>query len=105
MIHLAIGLPMPTSRAPLRLRPMLAVSEPAGLTAGVIDLDSEKARLEKEIAKMDAEVERFEGKLANEKFIANAPEAVVETEREKLKDAINQRAKIDEALGRLTAAS
>ena len=32
MIHLAIDLPMPTSRAPLRLRPMLAVSEPAGLT-------------------------------------------------------------------------
>ncbi|MCH7831875.1 MAG: class I tRNA ligase family protein, partial [Proteobacteria bacterium] len=73
--------------------------------ADVIDLDSEKARLEKEIAKMDAEVERFEGRLANEKFIANAPEAVVETERGKLKDAINQRAKIDEALGRLTAAS
>ena len=73
--------------------------------ADVIDLDSEKARLEKEIAKMNAEVERFKEKLANEKFIANAPQAVVETEREKLKDAINQRAKIDEALGRLTAAS
>ena len=73
--------------------------------AAVIDLDSEKARLEKEIAKMNAEVERFKEKLANEKFIANAPQAVVETEREKLKDAINQRAKIDEALGRLTAAS
>ncbi|MAF95663.1 MAG: valine--tRNA ligase [Rhodospirillaceae bacterium] len=72
--------------------------------ADVIDLDSEKTRLEKEIAKLNAEVERFEKKLANEKFIANAPEAVVETEREKLEDAINQRAKMDEALGRLTAA-
>ena len=54
---------------------------------------------------MNAEVERFKEKLANKKFIANAPQAVVETEREKLKDAINQRAKLDEALGRLTAAS
>jgi valyl-tRNA synthetase len=73
--------------------------------ADVIDLDSEKARLEKEIAKLNAEVDRFEKKLANKKFIANAPEAVVETEREKLADAINQRTKMDEALGRLTAAS
>ena len=58
-----------------------------------------------DVAKMNAEGERFKEKLANEKFIANAPQAVGETEREKLKDAINQRAKIDEALGRLTAAS
>ena len=71
--------------------------------ADVIDLNSEKARLEKEIAKLEGEVKRFEGKLANEKFVANAPEAVVETERERLEDACQARDKMNEALGRLTA--
>ncbi len=71
--------------------------------ADVIDLSSEKARLEKEIAKLDGEVKRFEGKLANKKFVANAPEAVVKTERERLADACQARDKMNEALGRLLA--
>jgi len=72
--------------------------------ADAIDVAAEQARLEKEIAKLDGEVKRFEGKLANEKFIANAPEAVVETERERLEDARQAQGKMTEALGRLTAA-
>ncbi|MFQ5763884.1 MAG: valine--tRNA ligase [Rhodospirillales bacterium] len=72
--------------------------------AEVVDVAGERARLEKELAKLDDEVDRFENKLANEKFIANAPGAVVETERERLEEARLARAKMDEALGRLTAA-
>jgi valyl-tRNA synthetase len=72
--------------------------------ADVIDIAAEQARLEKEIAKLDGEVKRFEGKLANEKFTAKAPPAVVETERERLEDACQARDKMNEALGRLTAA-
>ena len=72
--------------------------------ADVIDVATEQARLEKEVAKLDGEVKRFEGKLTNEKFVANAPEAVVETERERLEDACQARDKMNEALGRLTAA-
>jgi valyl-tRNA synthetase len=72
--------------------------------AGVIDVAGEQSRLEKEITKLEGEVKRFEGKLANEKFIANAPETVVETERERLEDARQTRDKMTEALGRLTAA-
>ena len=72
--------------------------------ADVIDVAGEQARLEKEIAKLDGEVKHFEKKLANKKFVANAPESVVETEREKLEEAIMARTKMDEALGRLTAA-
>ncbi|MBI2978550.1 MAG: class I tRNA ligase family protein, partial [Rhodospirillales bacterium] len=72
--------------------------------ADVIDLASEQARLEKEIAKLDDEVRRFEKKLANEKFVANAPEEVVETERERLAEARLTRSKMDDALNRLTAA-
>jgi len=71
--------------------------------ADVIDLEAEKARLEKEIARQDAEIKRFEGKLANEKFVANAPADVVETEREKLSEAQATRARLDEALRRLAA--
>jgi valyl-tRNA synthetase len=41
-------------------------------------------RLRKEISRVEVEVERAEGKLANDKFVQNAPEKVVAGEREKL---------------------
>ncbi|MDA0305340.1 MAG: valine--tRNA ligase [Proteobacteria bacterium] len=72
--------------------------------AGVIDVEGEGARLDKEIAKLDDEVQHFEKKLANEKFVANAPEALVEKEREKLADVLAQRTKMTEARQRLTQA-
>ncbi|MCK5749322.1 MAG: class I tRNA ligase family protein, partial [Oricola sp.] len=71
--------------------------------AEVIDLDAERARLEREIAKQDKEIQRFEGKLGNEKFIANAPEEVIETERERLAEAKQVREKLEEAHNRLSA--
>jgi valyl-tRNA synthetase len=40
---------------------------------GVIDLFGEKARLDKEIVKADADIKRVDAKLGNEKFVANAP--------------------------------
>ncbi|MEQ9554636.1 MAG: class I tRNA ligase family protein, partial [Rhodospirillales bacterium] len=71
--------------------------------ADAIDLDAEKARLLKEITKQDAEIDRFEKKLGNAKFVANAPVEVVEGEREKLGEAQAARARLDEALKRLAA--
>jgi valyl-tRNA synthetase len=60
-----------------------------------------------EIAKIEAEIQRYEGflrgvkaKLSNEKFVANAPEKVVETERKKLADATT---KIENLQARLAA--
>lgn len=50
----------------------------------LLDLEKETERLEAEIKKLDGEVKRLEGKLSNEGFVSKAPEAVVETEREKL---------------------
>src|SRR5450755_3297322 len=38
---------------------------------GVIDLSAEKARLDKELAKADADIKRVDAKLTNEKFVAN----------------------------------
>ena len=72
---------------------------------GVIDLSAERARLDKEIAKADADIKRVDAKLGNEKFVANAPEEIVEEEKEKREAAVARKAKILEALERLKLAS
>ena len=51
--------------------------------AGLIDVAAEQARLQKEVTKITKEMQRIEGKLNNQKFMANAPEDVVAKEREK----------------------
>jgi valyl-tRNA synthetase len=68
---------------------------------GIIDLAAEKARLEKEKAKAEADINRIDAKLGNPDFIARAPEEVVEADREKREEAVARRAKILEALERL----
>jgi valyl-tRNA synthetase len=68
---------------------------------GVIDLSAEKARLDKEIVKADADIKRVDAKLSNEKFVANAPEELVEEEKEKREAAVERKARILEALERL----
>jgi valyl-tRNA synthetase len=72
---------------------------------GVIDLAAEKARLEKEAAKAEADIKRVDAKLSNEKFVANAPEDIVEEEKEKREAAVARKAKILEALERLKNAA
>ena len=52
--------------------------------AGLIDIEAEKARLDKELNKLKGEVTRVKKNLSNERFILNAPEAVVAAEQEKL---------------------
>ena len=51
---------------------------------GLIDLDKERERLEKEIQNIRGYLSGLKGKLSNKKFVENAPAAVVENEREKL---------------------
>ena len=72
---------------------------------GVIDLSAEKARLDKEMAKADADIKRVDAKLSNEKFVANAPEEIVEEEKEKREAALARKARILEALQRLRNAT
>jgi valyl-tRNA synthetase len=71
----------------------------------VIDLSAEKARLDKEIVKAEADIKRVDAKLGNEKFVANAPEEIVEEEKEKREAAVERKAKLQEALERLKLAS
>ncbi len=68
---------------------------------GVIDFTAERARIEKELAKLDDEIMRIEKKLSNEKFVANAKPEIVAEQREKLEDYTTQKAKMGEALERL----
>lgn len=51
--------------------------------AELVDLNEEAARLEKEVKKFESEVDRAKKKLANERFVANAPDDVVDAERQK----------------------
>ena len=51
--------------------------------AGVIDVDAERARLDKELAKVDGDIARIDKKLGNPQFLQKAPEEVVDAEREK----------------------
>jgi valyl-tRNA synthetase len=52
--------------------------------AGLIDIAEEEKRLAKEIAKVQKDVDFFNKKLGNEKFVANAPPEVLEKDRAKL---------------------
>jgi valyl-tRNA synthetase len=89
-------------RAPEGAVQLLVRGEVAALPLkGVIDLAAEKTRLDKEIAKADADIKRVDAKLGNEKFVANAPEEIVEEEKEKREAAVARREKIIEALKRL----
>ncbi len=68
----------------------------------VIDLDKEKARLQEEIARLERNIASTEGKLNNEKFVANAPENIVAYEREKLESFRQSIAKVRENLDSLS---
>ncbi|PVE22336.1 valine--tRNA ligase [Microvirga sp. KLBC 81] len=68
---------------------------------GVIDLDAERARLAKEIQKLDVEIGKIDAKLGNADFIKRAPEEVVEEQRERREEALTRKTKMEEALSRL----
>jgi valyl-tRNA synthetase len=53
---------------------------------GLIDIEAEKVRLTREIAKLEQEQVRSEAKLANESFVARAPAEVVEQEKARLNE-------------------
>ena len=69
--------------------------------AAAVDKAEEIARLEQQLAKAEAEVERGEAKLGNEKFVGRAPEAVVAKEREKLAGHVTERDALAARLARL----
>ncbi|MGL4727829.1 MAG: class I tRNA ligase family protein, partial [Bosea sp. (in: a-proteobacteria)] len=69
--------------------------------AGLIDIGAEKARLQKEATRLEADIAGTERKLSNPDFIARAPEEIVEENRERIREAGERRTKVLEALARL----
>ena len=71
--------------------------------ADMIDFAAEKKRLEGELANVEKEIARAEGKLANESFVARAPQNVVDAEKAKLAKNIEKKAGVEAALAQVLA--
>ncbi len=69
---------------------------------GLIDVEAESERLEKAIEKVDKELDIVARKLANESFIAKAPEEVVVKERSRREGLVEKRSKLEAGLKRLS---
>jgi len=69
---------------------------------GLIDLDKERERIQKEIDRLEGFLKSVNGKLNNEQFVENAPDAVVQRERDKKHDAEADLAKLREHLDDLS---
>ena len=68
--------------------------------ASSINVDEEKARLEKEILRLGDEIDRIANKLSNKNFIEKAPKKVVEDEKVKRVEYERSLSKVQEALER-----
>ncbi|WP_396616674.1 valine--tRNA ligase [Lysobacter soli] len=68
---------------------------------GLVDLGAERARLDKELKRVEGEIAKCHNKLASETFVANAPPAVVEQERKRLADWNLQREALAEQRAKL----
>ena len=68
---------------------------------GLLNIDEELARLTKELKKWQSEVKLVQGKLANERFVSNAPESVVAEERVKEQDYLEKYATVEKRMAEL----
>jgi valyl-tRNA synthetase len=68
---------------------------------GIIDVEAERARLNKQMDKTEAELARANGKLSNENFVNNAPAAVVTQERERVAEFEKTITQLQEQLQKL----
>ena len=69
---------------------------------GVIDFAAEKERLKKELEGLNKNLEGYARKLSNASFVERAPAAVVEEEKRRQAEALENKAKIEAALERIS---
>ncbi|MGH1376897.1 MAG: valine--tRNA ligase [Alphaproteobacteria bacterium] len=72
--------------------------------ADIIDLDAERARLGKAIDKLDKDIQKIDAKLGNEKFVQNAPQSVIEEQKNRKEEALAKRGKLEAAVQQLQSA-
>jgi valyl-tRNA synthetase len=69
--------------------------------AGLVDVEAEVARIGKELARVEKDIEFFGRKLNDPKFVDKAPEAIIAKDRAKLADAEAARTALVAARARL----
>jgi valyl-tRNA synthetase len=91
--------------APDMQRPAASAMQVVGRTeiylTGVVDLEKEKERLKNQRDKLLRDIQKAEAKLQNPRFVERAPAHVVETEKERLKEAKTQVDLLDQNLAAL----
>ena len=86
----------PGDEAPMSATQLVGDMEVLVPMAGLIDIEAEVARLNKEIDKLANEVTRVEKKLSNPNFVDKAPAAVVDKEKAKMEEAKSALSKLQE---------
>jgi valyl-tRNA synthetase len=71
---------------------------------GLVDVEAEKARLEKQLNKIDGEIARFEAKLNNPAYVEKVPAQVLEETKSRLSDTEEKQKQTQEALAYLAEA-
>jgi valyl-tRNA synthetase len=66
--------------------------------AGLVDLEQEVARLNKNIADAEHQIQRAKGMLANEKFTSKAPPHVIQQQRDRLSEQQERRTRLEARL-------
>ncbi len=68
------------------------------IVSDALDIEAEKARLSKELQKIDKEIATIEKKLGNENFVSKAPQEVIEEQKSRLADYVEKKEKFSSAL-------
>ena len=68
---------------------------------GVVDFEAERARLNKELETLNKNLDGYARKLGNQEFVAKAPAKVVAEEKRRQAEALENKAKVEEALARI----
>ncbi len=92
----------PAWQAAAQSAPVAVVGEARICLYMEVDVAAEKARLGKEVARLEDQIARANTKLGNEAFVAKAPAAVLEQERKRVADFTDTLTKMREQLARLS---
>jgi len=99
--QVVVGGAPPAGAAKAVVRSDLEIVMPLG---GLIDVDAEKARIKKDLAKAEKEIATIEKKLENPDFLAKAKDGVVDEQRARLAEEQSRRQRLVDALATLGAA-